>query len=134
MSAQSTVATYKPRALTHQVSGRIAAQKEEMAERAKRNCHQPRVLRRSTFTVGKEMISDRYGVKCIGQYASVVGRVAVEKVANEGAVDEQRVLRESTILPQMVQVSALNVRDRGLAAQRRRAHNGFGAQIGEKLP
>lgn len=61
-------------------------------------------------------------------------RVAVEKVANERAIDEQRVLRESAILPQIVQVSAINVRDCGLAARRRRAHNGFGTQIGEKLP
>ncbi|HYS63870.1 MAG TPA: hypothetical protein VEN30_08670 [Paraburkholderia sp.] len=105
-----------------------------MAERTKRNCHQPRVLRRPPFAAGKKVIPDRYCVKCIGQYTSVAGRMAVEKVANERPVDKQRVLRESTIVPQMIQVSAIDVRNRGLAAQRRRAHDGFGTQIGEELP
>lgn len=80
------------------------------------------------------MPANRAGVKCIGQYMAVAGIVAVEEIANEWCVDEYRVLRKATILPQVVHVTAMEMSDLRFVFCYRQAHDSFPAQISQKQP
>jgi len=71
-----------------QVMWRIATQKQEMAKRAEGHRHESHVLAGPTSTASKQVISNRYGVECIGQNSAVTDILAIEEVANEWSVDE----------------------------------------------
>ncbi len=79
----------------------MATQKQEMAKRAEGHRHESHVLAGPTSTASEQVISNRYGVECIGQNAAVADILAVGEVANERSVDEHRVLCKSTFLPQV---------------------------------